>query len=119
MMDFDFNPLTGKMDLVNKAIESCSYTVPANSTENIDTIDNSDYLGLRYFISATGDSKFKNLDMTVYKRGGNINDMVSGRTPSDLQFSINAKDDSGDTVLEVVNNNAFEILFEFTKIINC
>ena len=68
-MNVEFNPFTGKFDLVNRAAEECSYTVPANTTSNIDTIPSAVYKGIKYFISAEGDDTYRSMDMTVYKRG--------------------------------------------------
>ncbi len=98
-----------------KVGQKIKVSVPASSTQTIDTVALSKFKGLRYFIVAWNGDKTKVMDMSVRNIGGSsVEDNVFSRM-GDLPLLIGANVSGSDIILQVTNTNLFDITVEVSR----
>lgn len=98
-----------------KAKDLIKKTVAASATVTIDTVALAKFKGLRYFVSGSGGTKTKVLDLTVRNINGvGVEDSIFGRV-GDLPMQIGAILSGSDIILQATNPNLFDIDIEVCK----
>jgi len=120
-MGFKFNPLTGRLDLVehsNTAGPTTTVvTVPAGQVVTVDSVVFSTIKALNYFIhlSDSAFTQFRILKMTVVKAGSGVNDQVYSRDGNSLDCLVVADVVGPNATIAITNNEAFDITCSFNK----
>jgi hypothetical protein len=91
-------------------------TIPANTTQDLDSNSVSTFKGVKYLLKAWGSSKVKELEMNVVRSDASLSDSVFGKVGT-LPLSVDAVEDSGSVVLRVQNSNNFDIQTEVIKLL--
>lgn len=120
-MGFKFNPLTGRLDLVEHSNTTGPTTttiaIPAGQTVTVDSVLYSSIKSINYFVNLIKDdfTKVKSLKMTVLKINSDVRDTVYARFGNDLNCSISSLVVGSNADLIVTNNEAFDITCSFNK----
>jgi hypothetical protein len=120
-MGFKFNPLTGRLDLVDHGNQAgpttTTVSVPAGQSVTVDTVLLSTMTAVDYFISLfkADYTQTRSLKMTVVKQGSSVADSVYSRVGNNLDCLVVADVVGPNATIAITNNEAFNITCSFNK----
>lgn len=119
-MILKLNPTTGNLDVVNKSSAATSNTtlnIPAGATVDIDTVTLAGLRSINYFISIFKPdfTQSKSFEMTVSRINASVNDSVYAIVGNFIDASIVSNVVGPDVIIQVTNNEAFDLTFIFNK----
>jgi len=92
--------------------------VPALSSLDLDTLENSNFRALRYFLTGwDANNKTKSMDILANNDDNVLNDTIFGRVGADLSFEVEIFKPGANTILKITNPNAFSITVEAIRFI--
>ncbi len=120
-MGFKFNPLTGRIDLVEHSNQAGPATttvaVPAGQVVTVDSVLLSTIKAMDYFISLykSDFTQVRTLKMNVVKIGSSVSDSVYSRVGNNLDCLVIADAVGPNATISITNNEAFDINCSFNK----
>ena len=124
-MSFQYNPLTGRLDIVGAGgssttiWERVSDTVSSSSTETVDSVANASFQSLKYIVTAFNDANttYGSFEFNVLNNNGSYLDTVSHRLRSGLNIAVNSVNNAGTFELQITNNESFDLNIELAKLV--
>jgi len=114
-MRLGFNPIEGKFDF-KAPHEQVTDTIPAFSSNVVDSIDLSDFFSLEYSFHLTNGTKVRSFKCIVTYDNGFLTDQVYSRSGS-LNVGIDIVINGVNMDLQITNNEASEVDLTLTRLI--
>lgn len=125
MSGIRYNPFTGKLDLIGAGAGSVSpwvrsgSSVAGSGTSVVDSVDNSLFKALKYFITVFNDAElaYESFELSVLNNNGSYRETRSNRildNRADVGFSSN--NNAGTFELAVTNNETFNVQVELARL---
>lgn len=116
-MGFKFNPLTGKLDLVNNIVSTTSVLVPAGQTVTVDSVTHATLKSIDYLVNIhkSDFTQTRTFKMLLSRDGSDVKDSIYSRVGNGLSLQVVSSVVGLNATIAVTNNEAFDVTCSFNK----